>query len=184
MFVTLFLLAVPVEGMPSFVRALAALSVERGGALGAAAILLFPGCLAFLMTVSEFALLQRTSVVTLSICGILKEVLTISAASIVFHDEISTINGVGLLITIATIAAYNYIKITKMREDAASRAHAAFELGSASGGSAADSAYLPVPSDDLDAGDPLRVVLPVANGSAAAGDAPKLSPIKRPEDRV
>ena len=74
--------------------------------------------LAFLMTASEFALLQRTSVVTLSICGIFKEVMTISAAGIVFHDPLTPINVSGLLVTMVSIGAYNYIKITKMRKDA------------------------------------------------------------------
>jgi hypothetical protein len=64
------------------------------------------------------SLLQRTSVVTLSICGIFKEVITISAAAVVFHDPLTPVNLSGLLITIVSIAAYNYIKIKKMREEA------------------------------------------------------------------
>ena len=67
---------------------------------------------------SEFSLLQRTSVVTLSICGIFKEVVTISAAGIVFHDELSAVNVSGLLVTIACIACYNYLKVSNMREEA------------------------------------------------------------------
>lgn len=70
------------------------------------------------MTASEFALLQRTSVVTLSICGIFKEVVTIVAAGLTFGDPLTPINVSGLIVTIASIAAYNYIKITKMRRDA------------------------------------------------------------------
>ena len=34
-----------------------------------------------------------------------------------FHDELTPINVSGLIVTIASIAAYNYIKITKMRHD-------------------------------------------------------------------
>lgn len=81
-------------------------------------ILIFPGCLAFMMTASEFALLQRTSVVTLSICGQFKEVLTITAAAIVFKDPLTPVNSLGLGITLLSIGAYNYIKIMKMRKDA------------------------------------------------------------------
>ena len=103
--------------------------VEKEGAVKGAGLLLFPGCLAFLMTSSEFALLQRTSVVTLSICGIFKEVVTISAAGIVFHDPLTPINISGLLITIASIAAYNYIKIKKMRRVAQDEADKAGESG-------------------------------------------------------
>ena len=105
MFVTLISLAIPVEGVmtPLF--------------------LLFTGCIAFCMTASEFALLQRTSVVTLSIAGIFKEVVTISAAALVFGDKLTLINFFGLITTISAIVAYNYIKITKMREKAQQVAH-------------------------------------------------------------
>ena len=117
MFLTLAILAIPVEGFGPLKEGFAALAHEKG-AFSGIALLLFPGVLAFCMTSSEFALLQRTSVVTLSICGIFKEVVTISAAGLVFHDPLTPINVSGLLVTMASIAAYNYIKITKMRDDA------------------------------------------------------------------
>ena len=117
MFLSLAIIAIPVEGFAQLSQGLRTLVELKGGFMGVC-ILLFPGLLAFLMTASEFALLQRTSVVTLSICGIFKEVVTISAAGIVFHDPLTPINVSGLLVTIASIAAYNYIKITKMRKDA------------------------------------------------------------------
>lgn len=115
MFVVLFILAAPLEGFGPLAEGLGALA-EKEGALTGVGILLFPGVLAFLMTASEFALLKRTSVVTLSICGIFKEVVTISAAGIVFHDPLTPINISGLVVTIASIAAYNYMKIAKMRK--------------------------------------------------------------------
>jgi len=98
------------------------------------------------MTSSEFALLQRTSVVALSIAGIFKEVVTISAASIVFHDKLTPINISGLFVTIGAIAAYNYIKITKMREDARVEAHKRHDDDGQSG-SDADSEGEDVESD-------------------------------------
>jgi solute carrier family 35 protein C2 len=116
MFVTLIALAFPVEGFWPLIEGLKTLSAEWGALTPL--FLLFPGCLAFLMTASEFALLQRTSVVTLSIAGIFKEVVTISAASVVFQDTLTTINIIGLLTTLVAIVAYNYIKITKMRQEA------------------------------------------------------------------
>ena len=70
------------------------------------------------MIASEYTLLQRTNVVTLSICGIFKEVVTIIAAEAVFHDYMTVVNFLGLLVTIASIASYNYLKVTRMREDA------------------------------------------------------------------
>ena len=117
MFVSLVIIALPVEGPLPLAHGLKAL-IETKGVFWGICILIFPGCLAFLMTASEFALLQRTSVVTLSICGIFKEVVTITAAGIVFKDPLTPINISGLVVTIASIGAYNYIKITKMRQDA------------------------------------------------------------------
>lgn len=117
MFVSLAIIAIPVEGFVPLAQGLQTLLDTKGVFLGVC-ILLFPGCLAFMMTASEFALLQRTSVVTLSICGIFKEVVTIAAAGIVFKDPLTPINISGLLVTIASIGAYNYIKIAKMRKDA------------------------------------------------------------------
>ena len=117
MFLSLAILAIPVEGFVPLGEGLSILTKEKGAFEGIG-ILLFPGVLAFLMTTSEFALLKRTSVVTLSICGIFKEVVTISAANIIFDDQLTPINVSGLLITIGAIAAYNYTKITKMRKEA------------------------------------------------------------------
>lgn len=117
MFVSLAIIAVPVEGFADLAHGLKALVDTKGVFLGIC-ILIFPGCLAFMMTASEFALLQRTSVVTLSICGIFKEVVTIAAAGIVFKDPLTPINITGLCVTIGSIVAYNYIKIMKMRKDA------------------------------------------------------------------
>lgn len=117
MFLSLAILAIPIEGFGPLKEGLGVLTEERGVFQGIL-LLLFPGVLAFCMTSSEFALLKRTSVVTLSICGIFKEVVTISAAGIVFHDPLTPINVSGLLVTIASIGAYNYIKIMKMRRAA------------------------------------------------------------------
>ncbi|KAI0996703.1 hypothetical protein K3495_g11480 [Podosphaera aphanis] len=117
MFFSLLLLAIPVEGFSSLVIGLERLIEDKGPILGPL-LLLFPGTIAFCMTASEFALLQRTSVVTLSIAGIFKEVVTITAAGLVFHDPLTPTNISGLIVTLSAIAAYNYIKIRHMREDA------------------------------------------------------------------
>ncbi|QUC18284.1 uncharacterized protein UV8b_02525 [Ustilaginoidea virens] len=122
MFAVLFILAIFVEGFGPLWDGLRVLT-EQWGYIRTPFFLLFPGCIAFLMIASEFALLQRTSVVTLSIAGIFKEVVTISAASIVFDDKLTPVNLVGLLTTIAAIGAYNYVKITKMRHDAQTKVH-------------------------------------------------------------
>lgn len=122
MFVVLVAIALPVEGPRALAAGLADMAEQRGGIV-ALLILLFPGVIAFLMTAAEFALLKRTSVVTLSIAGIFKEAVTISAAAIVFGDTMTPVNVIGLLITLVAIGAYNWIKIAKMRREAQSEVH-------------------------------------------------------------
>jgi solute carrier family 35, member C2 len=122
MFIALFVLALPVEGPANVIEGLQTLTAAKGAFLGTI-IMLFPGCLAFLMVAAEFALLKRSSVVTLSVCGIFKEVLTISAAGIIFGDELSPINISGLVVTILSIAGYNYLKYMKMSKEAHKKAH-------------------------------------------------------------
>jgi solute carrier family 35, member C2 len=122
MFVTLFSIAIPVEGFPALWAGLGELR-ETHGWLAAPLIIIFPGTIAFLMTASEFALLQRTSVVTLSIAGIFKEAVTISAAAIVFGDKLTPVNISGLFVTLGAIASYNWIKISKMRQEAQDGVH-------------------------------------------------------------
>jgi solute carrier family 35, member C2 len=69
------------------------------------------------MTATEFELIRRTSVVTLSVSGMFKEVLTVIAGTIVFGDHLAVSNIWGVIVTLGGIAWYNYIKIQKMRED-------------------------------------------------------------------
>jgi len=68
------------------------------------------GMLAYLMTVSEYFLIQRTSVVTLSIAGVFKEVGTIFLSTIIFHDVMTPLNISGLGITLFGIGLYNVLK--------------------------------------------------------------------------
>lgn len=141
MFASILLIAVPVEGFGPLSVKLQEL-VAQEGLLKGCGILVFPGVIAFLMVSSEFALLKRTSVVTLSICGIFKEVMTISVAAIVFKDPLTPVNISGLFVTITAIAVYNYMKITKMREEARGEAAAI--------GGPSVSAYIPVEEDEDD----------------------------------
>ncbi|KAK6540697.1 Triose-phosphate Transporter [Orbilia ellipsospora] len=117
MFLSLIVIAAPVEGIGKFLGRWGEI-VSEWGLIPGIGMLIAPGVVAFCMTASEFALLRRTSVVTLSICGIFKEVVTISASATIFHDILTPINITGLLITILSIAGYNYIKIKKMRGEA------------------------------------------------------------------
>ena len=118
MFVTLFVLAVPIEGFGPLKQGFEIL-IDKKGAIPALLMLIFPGTLAFLMTSAEFALIQRTSVVTLSVCGIFKEVITIGAGGLIFEETLTPINISGVAVTIGAIGAYNYIRMRKMKRKAA-----------------------------------------------------------------
>ncbi|KAK3354828.1 TPT-domain-containing protein [Neurospora tetraspora] len=139
MFLSLMIIAIPVEGFSALFAGLKIIAEEHG-MLMAPLLILFPGTIAFLMTASEFALLKRTSVVTLSIAGIFKEAVTISAAAIVFGDTMTVINVMGLLVTLAAITTYNYLKISKMRQDAQNNVHMAHMAGGGSGSGSSSSA--------------------------------------------
>ncbi|KAJ5585491.1 uncharacterized protein N7459_005291 [Penicillium hispanicum] len=117
MFLSLIIISLAVEGPAEIHQGFLALADKHGNLIGSC-LLIFPGILAFCMISSEFALLKRSSVVTLSICGIFKEVVTISAAGVVFHDKLTAVNISGLVITIGSIGAYNYMKISRMRSEA------------------------------------------------------------------
>ncbi|KAJ5179840.1 hypothetical protein N7492_003050 [Penicillium capsulatum] len=117
MFFSLICISLAIEGPTDIHQGYLRLAEKQGTTFGSF-LLVFPGVLAFCMIASEFALLKRSSVVTLSICGIFKEVVTISAAGVIFHDKLTTVNVTGLVVTIGSIAAYNYMKISKMRSEA------------------------------------------------------------------
>ena len=196
MFLALFILALPIEGPSKVIEGLHTLTEAKGVVLGTL-IMLFPGALAFMMVAAEFALLKRTSVVTLSVCGIFKEVLTISAAGAVFGDELSPINVSGLIVTIASIAAYNYLKYLKMRSDAQKQAHELLEeeRDEGSGGEGAKASDR-LSYNDTEPDEPrrhrqtsalMRHSLSLAVGDSAhsqhgAGQSSSQSPVKRPEN--
>jgi solute carrier family 35 protein C2 len=56
--------------------------------------------LSFCLIMAEFKLIAITSVVTLSVSGILKEILTISVSILLFHDKLHLVNIFGLVISI------------------------------------------------------------------------------------
>ncbi|ODQ63540.1 TPT-domain-containing protein [Nadsonia fulvescens var. elongata DSM 6958] len=113
MAIVLFSMGAIVEGLGAFLRA--PLFVQKGVWKGLGMITI-PGVFAYCMTVAEFALLKRTSVITLSVAGILKEVLTIVYSILVFGDKLTLLNVAGLVITIASIAGYNVYRFFSVHD--------------------------------------------------------------------
>ncbi|KAJ2083666.1 hypothetical protein H4R24_000624 [Coemansia sp. RSA 988] len=76
-----------------------------------AAMMVLGGLLAFGLVLSEFFLIARTSVITLSIAGMLKEVAMVGIAHMVFGDATTIVNICGLLVALFGIGLYNWLKI-------------------------------------------------------------------------
>ncbi|KAI7904947.1 Rrp15p-domain-containing protein [Cokeromyces recurvatus] len=109
----LLTLSAGVEGYVTIFKSAFFITFREG--LHTMAVILAGGSLAFCMIVSEFFLIKRTSVVTLSVCGIFKEVATIFISSLVFGDILTLINIIGLCITLFGIGLYNWLKLKVMR---------------------------------------------------------------------
>lgn len=88
-------------------------------------LLLLGGVIAFTMVLAEFNLIARTSVVTLSVLGIVKEVMTIVISSMVFHDRLTLVNILGLFITLTGIGVYHFMKLREMKAKARQQAKSA-----------------------------------------------------------
>ncbi|KAA8898790.1 hypothetical protein TRICI_006474 [Trichomonascus ciferrii] len=89
---------------------------EIKGVLAGSVMLITPGVIAFYMTLSEFYLLNKTSVLSLSIAGIFKELLTITIAYLFFGDHLTQINLLGLVVTLIAICAYNAFRFTNFNK--------------------------------------------------------------------
>ncbi|KAI9017495.1 triose-phosphate transporter family-domain-containing protein [Gaertneriomyces semiglobifer] len=113
MCVSLLIATVAVEGIPTIFRS--GYFASAGGTFAILGAIIGGGCLAFLMVLSEFFLISHTSVVTLSVGGIVKEIITLVAAAAVFGDKFPPNKIIGLLISIGGIAFYNYMRWKKMR---------------------------------------------------------------------
>ncbi|TQS36940.1 hypothetical protein Golomagni_02600 [Golovinomyces magnicellulatus] len=131
MFLGLFMLAIPIEEISSLIAGLRIL-IETYGPITGPLLLLFPGTIAFCMTASEFALLKRTSVVTLSIAGIFKEIVTITSAGLVLKDKLTPVNICGLVVTMIAIISYNLIKIQKIHQTSLEETHKKVSLNTES----------------------------------------------------
>ncbi|KAG0260813.1 Triose-phosphate Transporter [Actinomortierella ambigua] len=111
--VCLLILSAIIEGFGTIFSSQFFSSFWRG--VGILGMLLLGGVIAFLMVLAEFNLIARTSVVSLSVLGIIKEVVTIVISSMVFHDHLTLVNILGLFVTLAGIGFYHYMKLREMK---------------------------------------------------------------------
>ena len=66
---------------------------------------------------AEYALLQLTSSLTLSVLGIFKELLCIAGAVIVFGDAFTPLNAVGFAGCVGGLLAYHVSRVGAMRTE-------------------------------------------------------------------
>ncbi|KAJ2708595.1 hypothetical protein H4R19_004672 [Coemansia spiralis] len=92
------------------------------GALTMALLMIAGGVVAFGMVLAEFQLIARTSALTLSIAGMLKEVAVVAVAHAVFGDNLSPLNLSGMLVALLGIGLYNWLKIHDMLSNTADTA--------------------------------------------------------------
>ncbi|KAF9954598.1 Triose-phosphate Transporter [Mortierella alpina] len=109
-----------------------------GSSLGTLGLLFLGGIFAFAMVLAEFNLIARTSVVSLSVLGIIKEVVTIVVSSLVFHDQLTLVNILGLFITLTGIGFYHFMKLREMKAKSRRAAKEVADLNRASAMSRGD----------------------------------------------
>lgn len=81
-------------------------------------LILIPGICVFILTLSEFGILQISKVLTLSIAGIIKEVLTILVGICLLSERISGFyNILGMSIVLMDVCYYNYFRYTTKRQE-------------------------------------------------------------------
>lgn len=74
--------------------------------------------LALMLTFSEYLLLANTSSITLSVCGIIKEIVTLTLSTTIGGDRLSNVNILGLIVCLLGIALHVYLKHRRLQKEA------------------------------------------------------------------
>lgn len=82
-------------------------------------VLSVQSCLIFALLVAEYLVVQNTSVLTLAVAGMVKELSTILLAVLIWGDRISALNAAGFGVCLVGIAVYQCIKLRQLRTDKA-----------------------------------------------------------------
>jgi solute carrier family 35 protein C2 len=104
--VLMFAMSLVVEGVGQFAR-YTARNIPYVSVIFATS-----GVLTFALILTEYKVVQETSVLTFAITGILKEIILIALSMLVFGDRLIPINYVGIVISIGGIAAYNWLRLS------------------------------------------------------------------------
>lgn len=83
----------------------------------AGSVLLFSAVLAFLLNMTIYTLVTKTSALTLNVSGVLKDWALIGLSYYVFGDKVSPTSLLGYSIAFAAVVYYNYKKLQSMQEE-------------------------------------------------------------------
>ncbi|EFJ24231.1 hypothetical protein SELMODRAFT_54925, partial [Selaginella moellendorffii] len=83
---------------------------SRSRVMESTIVMLLGGTLAFFMVIAEYLLIIKTSAVTMTVAGVVKEVVTVVAAIICFQDEFTLLKGIGFFVIVVGVALYNWFK--------------------------------------------------------------------------
>ena len=102
--IMLFIMSAAIEGIVTILR----VEFNMNRAFINISYILISGCVSFALLLSEFVLVEKTSVVYLSMAGIVKE-LTIVLISVIRREiTLNYVNSMGLMISIAGIILFNF----------------------------------------------------------------------------
>lgn len=109
----LFIAMLFIEGIPSIIHS--SFFADFHSIVRSIGIMGLGAFTTFFMILSEYKVVSITSVLSLSISGIIKEILTIILSIIIFGDVLSKLNVIGLIISIAGIFLYNYSRYQTLK---------------------------------------------------------------------
>lgn len=75
------------------------------------------GCSAFFLNYIVFSVIQKSSALTMNICGVVKDWLLIILSSKIFHDAISKTSFFGYSVAFAGVAYYQHEKLHSLRKE-------------------------------------------------------------------
>eukprot|EP00757_Euglenozoa_sp_SAG-D1_P007748 gene7748-382_t len=73
----------------------------------------FSGMLAMVLSIAEFAVVKKTSALTLVVAGIAKQIIIVALAIIIFKDTVTINTAIGFSMTILGLIGYNYMKLSR-----------------------------------------------------------------------
>jgi len=84
---------------------------------GSYTLLIVSGLIAFLLNVSQFFVIQKTSALTFTVAGNFKLVISVSFSVMIFKNTITFLNAVGCATAIVGVAWYNQLRYNINKEN-------------------------------------------------------------------